>query len=325
MKIGPYEFEHALILAPMAGISDRPFRSLCRSFGADYAITEMVSTKPHLWNTNKTRKRLDLAGESRPRVVQIAGAETGVMAAAARRCEALGADIIDVNMGCPAKKVCNKSAGSALMRDEALVRQILTAVCQAVSIPVSLKMRTGWDTEHRNGPIIAKIAQDCGVSAITVHGRTRACAFRGAAEYDTIATIKAQLVIPVIANGDIRTPEDAIAVLKLTAADGLMVGRAAQGDPWLFERIKAALVGKSVSPPTRRERLDLMHAHLNSLHGHYAKIAGVRIARKHVGWYLDAFPAARALRADFNRIDDPRAQLEYVESLNETSMLDRAA
>ncbi|MCZ6893117.1 MAG: tRNA dihydrouridine synthase DusB [Gammaproteobacteria bacterium] len=325
MKIGPHEFEHALILAPMAGISDRPFRSLCRSFGADYAITEMVSTKPYLWNTNKTRKRLDLAGETGPRVIQIAGAETDVMAAAARHCEALGADIVDVNMGCPAKKVCNKAAGSALMRDEALVRQILTAVCRAVSIPVSLKMRTGWDTEHRNGPTIAKIAEDCGVSAITVHGRTRACAFRGAAEYDTIATIKGQLVIPVIANGDIRTPGDAMAVLKLTGADGLMVGRAAQGDPWLFQRIKAALAGKSMSPPTRRERLDLMHAHVSSLHGHYGDIAGVRIARKHVGWYLDAFPAARVLRGAFNRIDDPRAQLEYVESLQETSVLDRAA
>jgi tRNA-dihydrouridine synthase B len=323
--MGPYEFEHPLILAPMAGITDRPFRILCRRFGADYAITEMVSAQSRLWATDKTRKRLDVAGEPGPKVIQIAGADPEVMADAARRAQALGADIIDVNMGCPAKKVCDKLAGSALMRDEALVRQILAAVCRAVSVPVSLKTRTGWDPAHRNGPAIAKIAEDCGVSAITVHGRTRACAFRGAAEYDTVATIKKQVGIPVIANGDIRTPSEAVAVLHQTGVDGLMLGRAARGNPWLFESIKAALAGTAVSPPVRHQRLDLMREHLRLLHAHYGIVAGVRIARKHMGWYLEPFPQARALKTKFNRIDEPVEQLEYLDLLREPVMLDRAA
>ena len=325
MKIGRHAFDCPVILSPMAGVSDRPFRRLCRRFGADYTITEMIVARSELWQTAKTQRRLDLDGEPRPRVVQIAGADADMMAECAMRAEALGADIIDINMGCPAKKVCNKLAGSALLRDESLVRQILTAVCKAVQIPVTLKTRTGWDPVHRNGLRIAQIAEDCGIRAIAVHGRTRACGYRGTAEYDTIASIKQHASIPVIANGDIDGPAHARMVLDRTGADGLMIGRAAQGNPWIFAQIKAALAGTVGRRPDTDERLNVMHAHLTALHAHYGEYSGVRIARKHIGWYFNAIPVGRVYRAQFNRIENASEQLDFIDALAAPFALECAA
>ena len=309
----------------MAGVSDRPFRSLCRRFGADYTITEMIVARSDLWQTVKTLRRLDFGDEPRPHVVQIAGADVHMMVECAIRAEALGADIIDINMGCPAKKVCNKLAGSALLRDEALVKAILTAVCKAVRIPVSLKTRTGWDPAHRNGVSIAEIAEGSGISAITVHGRTRACGYRPEAEYDTIASIKQRVAIPVIANGDIDGARRASMVLARTGADGLMIGRAAQGNPWIFTHIKAALAGTVSRPPEACERLNVMREHLTALHTHYGAYAGLRIARKHIGWYFNAIPAGRAYRAEFNRIENTGAQLDFIDALMDPFTLECSA
>ena len=325
VNIGPYQFVDPLILAPMAGVSDRPFRLLCRRFGADYAVAEMVTSDERLWHTDKTRTRLALDGETTPRVIQIAGSEPRMMADAARRAEQLGADIVDINMGCPAKKVCNRAAGSALLRDEALVASILSAVVAAVSIPVTLKMRTGWSPAERNGVTIAQIAEQAGIQALTVHGRTRACAFREPVEYVTIAAIKRAVHIPVIANGDITSAAQAAEVLKLTGADGLMIGRAAHGNPWLFAAIKAARTGHPWRAPSCDERRAVMQEHVRALHAHYGDQAGLRIARKHVGWYLDAAGTAPALRMDFNRIESAPAQLVWLTALAADKAWEQAA
>lgn len=309
----------------MAGVSDRPFRLLCRRLGADYAVAEMVTSDERLWHTDKTRSRLDLDGEAQPRVIQIAGSEPRMMADAARRAEQLGADIVDINMGCPAKKVCNRAAGSALLRDESLVAKILSAVCSAVSIPVTLKIRTGWSPAERNGVRIAQLAEHAGIQALTVHGRTRACAYREPAEYATIAAIKCAVRMPVIANGDITDPARAAEVLNITGADGLMIGRAAHGNPWLFAAIKAARAGRDWIAPSLAERLAVMSEHVQALHAHYGDQAGLRIARKHVGWYLDAAGSAPALRMDFNLIESAPAQFDWLAALGADKAWEQAA
>ena len=295
MRIGEYALAAPLALAPMAGVTDRPFRRLCRRLGAGVAASEMVTADVRLWHTAKSRRRMDHAGEPEPRVVQIAGGEPAMMADAARRNVDLGAQIIDINMGCPAKKVCNRAAGSALLRDEPLVAAIIAAVVAAVDVPVTLKMRTGWDDAHRNGARIARIAEDLGIRALAVHGRTRADHYRGAAEYATIRAIKAGVRIPVFANGDIDSGPKARAVLEETGADGVMIGRAAQGRPWIFRELGHFLAhGSALAPPARAEVRDIMLAHLNELYAFYGEHAGVRVARKHLGWYRDsALPAHR--------------------------------
>ncbi len=289
MRIGPYELAAPLALAPMAGVTDRPFRLLCRRLGAGIAASEMVTSDVRLWHTPKSRRRMDHAGEPEPRVVQIAGGEPAMMAEAARRNVDLGAQIIDINMGCPAKKVCNRAAGSALLRDEALVAAILAAVVRAVDVPVTLKMRTGWDAANRNGVQIARLAEALGVQALAVHGRTRADHYQGQAEFATIRMIKSAVRIPVFANGDIDSGAKARAVLEETGADAVMIGRAAQGRPWIFREIRHFLTtGSQPTPPVRAEVRDIMLAHLDQLYAFYGEHAGVRVARKHLGWYRDA-------------------------------------
>jgi tRNA-dihydrouridine synthase B len=286
VKIGPYEIAAPVALAPMAGVTDRPFRMLCRNMGAGMAASEMVTADTRLWQTTKTRHRLDHSGEAEPRIVQIAGGSAAMVAEAARRNAAAGAQIIDINMGCPAKKVCNQAAGSALLRDEPLVHEILTAAVRAVDIPVTLKIRTGWHPEHRNGVRIARLAEDAGVAALAVHGRTRAEHFTGMAEYDTISAIKQAVRIPVIANGDIDSPQKARWVLDYTRCDGVMIGRAAQGRPWIFREVNFFLAtGRAAAPPSITEVRDIMLTHLRNLHEFYGPATGVRIARKHLGWY----------------------------------------
>lgn len=304
-----------LAVAPMAGISDKPFRAICRQFGADYAVSEMVTSDLRLWRSRKTRTRIDRDGEPRPHIVQIAGGDVERMVTAAKAVAGTGADVVDINMGCPAKKVCNKAAGSALLRDEHLVAEILQRTVAAVDIPVTLKMRTGWRVDERNGVAIARIAEEAGIQALTVHGRTRACAFRGKAEYDTIAAIKASVAIPVIANGDIADPAHARHVLQHTGADGLMIGRAARGNPWLFAAIKAELESRPFIAPDRDAIFNVMRQHLSGLHDLYGAAAGVRIARKHIGWYLSRFQAARELRAQFNRIESSEQQFTFLAQL----------
>ncbi|MBS0396506.1 MAG: tRNA dihydrouridine synthase DusB [Proteobacteria bacterium] len=299
MRIGPYALGAPLALAPMAGVTDRPFRLLCRRLGAGIAASEMVTSDVRLWHTPKSRRRLDHAGEPEPRVVQIAGGEPAMMAEAARRNVDLGAQVIDINMGCPAKKVCNRAAGSALLRDEPLVGAILEAVVRAVQVPVTLKMRTGWDAEHRNGVRVARLAEACGVRALAVHGRTRADHYAGSAEYATIRAIKAAVAIPVFANGDIDSGAKARAVLEETGADGVMIGRAAQGRPWIFREIGHFLsAGTHCPPPERREVRDIMLAHLDQLYAFYGEQVGVRVARKHLGWYRDAAVPAHPRTSD---------------------------
>lgn len=315
MNIGRFEFAQPLLLAPMAGISDLPFRRLCRRLGASYAVAEMVSARAELWSSAKTRTRLELDGEPSPRVLQIAGTAPAELADAARRAVAAGADIVDINMGCPAKKVCRQLAGSALLQDEVLVGRILAAVCQAVPVPVTLKTRTGWSPERRNGVTIARIAEQSGIAALTVHGRTRADAFRGAAEYDTIAAIKAAVGMPVIANGDITSPAQARAVLAATAADGLMIGRGAQGNPWLFEAIHAERAGSPWQPPAADTLRAVLLEHLDALHDHYGEDLGVRIARKHLGWYLEPRGVPRSALATVYALTDPRRQRAWVEAV----------
>jgi tRNA-dihydrouridine synthase B len=319
MRIGPYQLANNLALAPMAGVTDLPFRLLCRRMGAGIAAGEMLTSDVRLWNTAKSQRRMDHTGEAEPRVVQIAGGDPHMMAEAARRNVDAGAQIIDINMGCPAKKVCNKAAGSALMRDEELVRHILEAVVKAVSVPVTLKMRTGWDREHRNGAAIARMAEDIGVQALAVHGRTRACMYRGDAEYDTIRAIKQSVSIPIFANGDIDSPRKAQLVLQQTGADGLMVGRSAQGRPWIFRRIETYLQrGVETPEPSVAEVRDIMRAHLRELHAFYGEEAGVRIARKHIDWFAKSCVAAAGesavsehdLRHAVMSTDDAQTQLD---------------
>jgi len=313
MKIGPYHLPNQLILAPMAGVTDRPFRSLCIRMGAGMAVSEMVSSNKQLWHTRKTRLRLDHAGEQQPRSVQIAGTDPLQMADAAKFNVDQGAQIIDINMGCPAKKVCNVMAGSALMKDESLVGDILDAVVKAVDVPVTLKMRTGWDPENKNAVTIARIAESSGIQALAVHGRTRACAYKGEAEYETIKLIKSAVNIPVIANGDIDSPYKAAQVLKHTGADGIMIGRAAQGNPWIFKEIRYLLeTGKLLSPPSLDEVRNVLINHLENLYDFYGGFMGVRIARKHIGWYCKHHPDTDLFKQQTNRVESTTEQLDLV-------------
>ena len=315
MRIGPYKLSSNLALAPMAGVTDLPFRQLCRSFGAGLAAGEMLTSDMQLWDSKKSRGRLSHAEEPELRIVQIVGGDAAMMAEAARTNVELGAQIIDINMGCPAKKVCNKAAGSALLRDESLVAEILGAVVNAVPVPVTLKIRTGWDAQNRNGVHIARIAQDCGIQALAIHGRTRACMFEGDAEYATIRDIKNAVQIPVLANGDIGSPQKARQVLELTGADGLMIGRAAQGRPWIFRDIKKFLEsGTLLPPPDVAEVRAIMRAHLRRLHTFHGEGTGVRIARKHIGWYAEGRPHEQAFRQIVMRADTAATQLAAVET-----------
>ncbi|GAB3463880.1 tRNA dihydrouridine synthase DusB [Azotobacter salinestris] len=313
VRIGPYTLPNRLILAPMAGVTDRPFRALCRRLGAGMTVSEMLTSDVRLWNSRKSRLRLPHGDEPEPRSVQIAGGDPQMLAEAARRNVELGAQIIDINMGCPAKKVCNKAAGSALMKDEALVAEILQAVVAAVEVPVTLKIRTGWDQANRNGVNVARLAEQAGIAALAVHGRTRADQYRGEAEYETIAAIKRAVSIPVFANGDIDSPEKARRVLEATGADGLLIGRAAQGRPWIFREIEHYLrTGEHLPAVTAAEVEPILLEHLAALHRFYGEEQGVRIARKHVGWYLATLPGAQEFRAQFNRLDTTDAQSAHV-------------
>ncbi|HET6783511.1 MAG TPA: tRNA dihydrouridine synthase DusB [Pseudoxanthomonas sp.] len=310
MQIGPYRIEPALILAPMAGVTDKPFRQLCKRLGAGLAVSEMTTSDPRFWTTRKSLHRMDHIGEPAPVSVQIAGTEPQVLADAARHNVDHGAQIIDINMGCPAKKVCNAWAGSALMRDEALVARILEAVVGAVEVPVTLKIRTGWNAENRNGLCIARIAESAGIAALAVHGRTRDQQYTGTAEYDTIAEIKSALRIPVMANGDIDSPQKAAFVLQATQADALLIGRAAQGRPWIFREIAHFLATGDLLPaPALAEVREILLGHLHALHDFYGEHQGVRIARKHLGWYAKDRPENAAFRAVVNRAESADAQI----------------
>jgi tRNA-dihydrouridine synthase B len=290
MKIGPWQLAAPLALAPMAGVTDLPFRRLCRRMGAGLAASEMVTSDMRLWDTAKTRHRLDHRDEPEPRVVQIAGYDPAMMADAARANVGLGAQIVDINLGCPAKKVCNRAAGSALMRDEALVGRIVEEVVAAAGVPVTLKMRTGWDPASRNAVAIARIAEDAGVAALAVHGRTRADFFAGQAEYQTIAAVKRAVAIPVFVNGDIDSAAKALSALEQSGADGAMIGRAAQGRPWVFRELRAGLAREAFAPPSLAEVRAIMLAHLEALYSFYGEPKGVRVARKHLGWYCRLHP-----------------------------------
>ena len=310
MQIGPHPIVPALILAPMAGVTDKPFRQLCKQLGAGLAVSEMTISNPKLWHTRKSLHRMDHVGEPAPISVQIAGTEPAQLADAARYNVDHGAQIIDINMGCPAKKVCNAWAGSALMRDEALVGRILDAVVQAVQVPVTLKIRTGWNPDNRNGLQIARIAESAGIAALAVHGRTRDQQYGGAAEYDTIATIKSALSIPVMANGDIDSPQKAAFVLRATGADALLIGRAAQGRPWIFRELSHYLAtGELLPPPALPEVRDILLGHLQALHEFYGEHQGIRIARKHLGWYAKDRPENIAFRAVVNRAETASEQI----------------
>ncbi|MFQ1931682.1 tRNA dihydrouridine synthase DusB [Aeromonas veronii] len=315
MQIGPHTLETPLIVAPMAGVTDRPFRELCLRLGAGMAVSEMLLANPDVWDTQKTRMRMDHSAEGGLRSVQIAGADPEMMAFAARYNVEQGAQIVDINMGCPAKKVNKKLAGSALLRAPDQVKAICQAVVDAVEVPVTLKIRTGWDPDNRNGVEIARIAEDCGIAALAVHGRTRACLYRGEAEYDTIRAIKQAVSIPVVANGDIDSPEKARYVLDYTGVDAVMIGRAAQGRPWIFREIRHFLeTGTKLPPPEREEVRTLMNEHVTNLHRFYGAYLGARIARKHVGWYLDEEETGREFRKHFNALDCADAQLEALEA-----------
>jgi tRNA-dihydrouridine synthase B len=313
MQIGPYTLENQLILAPMAGVTDRPFRQLCRRLGAGLAVSEMVSADTSLWGSRKSLRRLDHRGESGPVSVQIVGTDPARMAEAARRNIDMGAQIIDINMGCPAKKVCKVAAGSALMRDENLVGRILASVVEAVDAPVTLKIRTGWDPDNRNALAIGQIAQECGIQALAIHGRTRADKFAGEAEYDTIATIKSVLTIPVIANGDIDSPVRAKEVLARTGADAIMIGRAAQGRPWIFEEIRHYLEKGKPAPPRETGWVaSTLLEHLDELYRHYGKRHGVLVARKHIGWYSRTRPGSAGFRQAVYKTETPEEQTRMI-------------
>jgi tRNA-dihydrouridine synthase B len=315
MHIGPHVLANPLAVAPMAGVTDRPFRQLCKRLGAGYAVSEMVAANPRLWATDKSRRRTDHAGEVEPIAVQIAGADPALVADAARYNVDRGAQIIDINLGCPAKKVCNAAAGSALLSNEPLVAAIVQAVVRAVPVPVTLKLRTGPHPASRNAVRIARMAQSEGIAALAVHGRTRACAFVGPVEYDTIAAVKDAVGIPVFANGDIATPAQAREVLARTGADGLMIGRAAQGRPWIFREIAHYLAtGATLPSPTVAEARALIAAHLRDHYDFYGEELGVRIARKHLAWYTEALPGGAALRALVNQTTCAAAQAGAMEA-----------
>jgi tRNA-dihydrouridine synthase B len=310
MRIGPHDIDPPLILAPMAGVTDKPFRLLCKRLGAGYAVSEMTTADPRLWRTRKSTQRLDHAGEPAPIGVQIAGADPAALARAAQHAVEHGAEIVDINMGCPAKKVCSAWAGSALLKDEALVGRIVSAVVGAVSVPVTLKIRTGWDRAHRNGLRIARIAEDAGIAALAVHGRTRDMLYTGEAEYETIAAIKQSVRIPVVANGDVTSPQKAREILAVTGVDALMIGRAAQGRPWIFREIAHFLATGELEPaPHVGFVRDTLLEHVRALHEFYGELAGVRIARKHLAWYAKDRPENGAFRAVVNRAETSDEQV----------------
>ncbi|MEW8382062.1 MAG: tRNA dihydrouridine synthase DusB [Candidatus Thiodiazotropha taylori] len=313
MRIGSYEIANNLLLAPMAGVTDRPFRQLCRRLGAGLAVSEMISADASLWGTKKSVKRLDHDGEEAPISVQILGSDPQMMAQAAQANVAMGAQIIDINMGCPAKKVCKKSAGSALLKDEPLVADILKATVDAVDVPVTLKIRTGTDPQNRNGERIAEIAEYAGIQALSVHGRTRACKFAGQAEYETIRRIKQTVAIPVIANGDIDSPQKAAEVLERTGADALMIGRAAQGRPWIFNEINNYLTTGQLLPEPELEWVaDILTRHVQQLYEFYGEYLGVRIARKHIAWYSKGRPEGAVFRNKINYSESSAEQLQAI-------------
>jgi tRNA-dihydrouridine synthase B len=345
MQIGPYKLRNQLVLAPMAGVTDRPFRQLCKKLGAGLAVSEMVSCNSALWGSKQTLRRMDHAGEVEPRSIQIAGADPEMMAQAAQFNVERGAQIIDINMGCPAKKVCNIMAGSALLqnedlvkkildavvaavnvpvtlKNEDLVKKILDAVVAAVNVPVTLKIRTGWDPENRNALSVARIAEQAGIQALAIHGRTRACAYKGEAEYETIRCVKQETGLPVIANGDITSPENAREVLEFTGADGVMIGRAAQGRPWIFREIEHYLsTGQLLPGPGVEEIRTIMIEHLYNLYAFYGEYTGVRMARKHIAWYSKGQPDGAAFRQSVNRVESKDEQLrmthEFFDSLSD--------
>ena len=313
MQIGRYVLPNNLVVAPMAGVTDRPFRQLCRRFGAGLAVSEMVASNSLLRGSEKTRRRANHDGETKPIAVQIAGADPQMMADAARYNVQEGAQIIDINMGCPAKKVCNAMAGSALLRDEALVGRILEAVARAVDVPVTLKFRTGWDKQNRNALRVTRIAEGSGIKMLSLHGRTRACGFSGQAEYDTIREVKANTVLPVIANGDISTPEQAKHVLELTRADGIMIGRAAQGRPWIFREIAHYLAtGQRLAAPLVSEIREVLLEHLQDLYVFYGRERGVKVARKHISWYTKGLAGSAGFRHHINQLDSCIEQFNAV-------------
>lgn len=310
MQIGPYQLSNRLILAPMAGVTDLPFRQLCKQLGAGMAVSEMVSSNSLLWGSKKTQRRADHSGEIEPKSVQIMGTEPALMAEAARYNADQGAQIIDINMGCPAKKVCNVLAGSALLQDETLVGHILDAVVSAVDIPVTLKIRTGWDQSNRNAVSIGTIAESSGIQSLAIHGRTRADQYKGDAEYDTIAEVKQKISIPVVANGDITTPEKARFVLDYTGADAVMIGRAAQGRPWIFREIDHYLqTGKILPEPGLDEVRDILLSHLKNLYNFYGEFTGIRMARKHISWYSKGQSHGGAFRQAINKVETVEEQL----------------
>ncbi len=316
MRIGPFRLANNLILAPMAGVSDRPFRELCKQFGAGLTVSEMLASNPALRQHKKTLLKMDHDGESGLRSIQILGTDPDQMADAAIFNAQRGAQIIDINMGCPAKKVCSVAAGSALLKDEALVKKILEAVVNAVDIPVTLKIRTGWDNQNRNAVQIAQIAEQAGIAALTVHGRTRACKFNGQAEYETIREVKQSVSIPVIANGDIDSPEKARWVLEMTGADAIMIGRAAQGNPWLFSQIHHFInSGKIVEKPAVKVIQQTLIHHIEKLYSFYGSVCGVKIARKHIGWYFNHFKAVSQTTKDaINKASEPSQQIQLINS-----------
>jgi tRNA-dihydrouridine synthase B len=315
VKIGPLQLKNNLIVAPMAGVTDRPFRILCKRLGAGMAVSEMVASNSLLWGSEKTIRRGNHEGEVEPRVVQIAGADPAMMAEAAKYNADKGADIIDINMGCPAKKICNVYAGSALLQDEPLVARIVDAVVKAVDIPVTLKIRTGWNTQNRNALTIARIAEEHGIQSLAMHGRTRACMYTGHAEYDTIRAVKQAVRIPVVANGDITTPEKAKFVLEYTGADAIMIGRAAQGRPWIFREIAHYLeTGTHLAPPEVGEIREVLLAHLHDLYAFYGIERGTRVARKHISWYTKGLKNSAIFRSRMNTLETAELQLAAVKA-----------
>ncbi|WP_131993266.1 tRNA dihydrouridine synthase DusB [Dokdonella fugitiva] len=320
MRIGSHTIDPPVVLAPMAGVTDKPFRQLCKRLGAGLAVSEMTTADPRLWTTRKSLKRMDHVGEPDPVSVQIAGYDPAMLAGAARYNVDHGAQLIDINMGCPAKKVCNVWSGSALLQDEPLVARIVAAVVNAVDVPVTLKIRTGWNRDNRNGVRIARIAEDAGIAALAVHGRTRADLYAGEAEYETIAAIRAAIRIPVFANGDVDSPAKAKHVLDMTGADAVMIGRAAQGRPWIFREVAHHLAtGATLAPPSPAEVRDILLGHLDDLYAFYGEQQGVRIARKHLGWYAKDRPENAAFRAVANRAESAAEQQrltrEYFDAL----------